>query len=228
MAAPTLIFCYGGNRRLSDIAYESGYKLGAQLPGTVYHPIHFADQDWRNPNRERYMASLADLRPEMATVLDWEYEYQLDEVLSWAEEAAQYVQRVLIVPKVQGGVRKLPKTIGGKQVVLAYSVPTKFGGSELPLWDFLDWPVHLLGGSPHAQMKICAHLPGVISADGNMAGKMAHRCRFWRSKKGQHGHWVNMYEVGDIGWGNDANYEAFRRSCHNIIAAWEDFANINW
>jgi hypothetical protein len=102
MAMPTLIYCAGGNRRFAQIAIDAGYKFGSQLPNTIYHPIYFADQDWKRPNRATYMAMLAQHRPTMATVLDWERDEQLPEVLDWAEEAAQYVAQVLIIPKVIG------------------------------------------------------------------------------------------------------------------------------
>lgn len=218
---PTLIYCAGKNERFERIAFDAGFELGAQLPNTVYHPIFFADQDWRNPDRAAYMAALAEHRPHMATVLDWERDGQLDEVLGWAEDAAQYVARVLIVPKVIGGIVRLPRRIGGAVVVLAYSVPTRFAGTCVPAWEFYGWPVHLLGGSPHKQMEIARYLD-VRSVDGNMANKMAHRCLFWRREKGPKGHWLNLRDVGDGDWVQDANHEAFRRSCRNIYAAWRD------
>ena len=225
MAFPTLIYCANGNRRYAQIAIDAGYQYGAQLPGVVYHPVYFADQDWKKPNRMAYMAALAEHHPTMATVLDWEQEDQLNEVLDWAEAAAQYAERVLIIPKVQGGISKLPRTINGKDVVLAYSVPTRYGGTALPLWDFAGWPVHLLGGSPEKQMKIYQHIAGItkyVSVDGNMHMKMATQfCKFWRKQKGEKGHWVSLKETGDGDFGKDATYEAFRRSCHNIMAEWQ-------
>jgi hypothetical protein len=222
-AIPQLIYCAGKNAMFEQTALDAGYKLGAQLPATTYHPLYFADQDWKRPDRQRYMAALASHRPSMATVLDWEQYEQLGEVLDWAEEAAQYAEQVLIVPKVQGGIDCLPRAIGGATVVLAFSVPTKFGGTGVPLWEFAGWPIHLLGGSPHAQMHYWSHLSAiadVVSADGNMANKMSHGCRFWSQEKGPKGHWRNLREVGLGNYGKNSNLEAFRRSCENIIAAW--------
>ena len=126
---PELIYCADGNPRFAKIAIDAGFFYGARLPGSVKYPIHFADQDWKNPDRARYMVELEKHRPVMATVLDWEQEEQLGEVLSWAEEAAQYVERVLLIPKVIGGIERLPRKIGGADVVLAYSVPTRYGGT---------------------------------------------------------------------------------------------------
>lgn len=217
-----LIYCAGKNRVFESIARDAGFLLGARLPATVYHPIHFADQEWRKPDRIAYMAALECHRPAMATVLDWERGNQLSEVLEWAEEAAQWVERVLIIPKVHAGIDRLPRRVGGKDIVLAYSIPTQYGGTEVPIWEFTGWPIHLLGGSPHRQMHYAAHLNAiadVVSADGNMANKMAHAGRFWSTTKGPKGHWRNLREIG-VCLERDNNQEAFRRSCVNIAAAW--------
>jgi hypothetical protein len=227
MDAPTLIYCGGGNKRFYKIATAVGFEYGARLPDTVYGSLYFADQDWKNPNREAYMAALAAYRPVMATVLDWERIEQLPEVLSWAEEAAQYVECVLIVPKVIGGIPNLPRWINGKLIVLAYSVPTKYAGTELPVWAFAGWPVHLLGGSPHRQIETWRYLNAisdVISIDGNMINKMATRnCQFWMPGTAYYARnrwWPTMVEADNALWGRGAPYEAFRRSCANIMAAW--------
>lgn len=219
---PVLIYSSGGNRRFAEIARSAGYALGSRLPKTVYlRPLFFADQDWRHPDRASYMAALAEHRPVMATVLDWERDEQLADCLDWAEEATQYVDRVVMIPKVIGGVSRLPRRINGCEVVLGYSVPTLFGGTSVPSWEFAGWPVHLLGGSPHAQMAVWRHVAAiadVISADGNYTQKIAidRRCawapgdgvndrgcgRWWRSVDGDH-------------------YVAFAESCRSVRAAWE-------
>lgn len=222
-----LIYCAAGNPRLRAIAVAAGYRYGAQLPRTVYGPLYFADQDWKRPNRAGYMAALAAHRPHMATVLDWERADQLPEVLSWAEDAAAFVERVLIIPKVMGGIGQLPRSVGGKPVVLGYSVPTAFGGTELPIWEFAGWPIHLLGGSPQAQMHAWAHLRAVaevVSADGNYAQKMAVRyCQFWvpgTARYAKNRWWPTLVEADGQRWDSDGPYEAFTRSCAHIWAAW--------
>ena len=221
---PTLIYCASGNKRLADIALEYGFRYGAQLPATIYHAPYFVDQNWRKPERKKYMAALAEHRPALATVLDWERQEQLPEVLSWAEEAAQYVsEAVIIIPKVMGGIDQLPREIGGKPVRLGYSVPTRFAGTELPLWEFSGWQVHLLGGSPKAQMT-CARYMDVKSADGNYVQKQAvQRNQFYvptRVAWSTNGHFPRLSDCFMGGINEDAPYHAFRLSCINVSNAW--------
>lgn len=219
---PILIYSSGGNRRFAEIARAAGYKLGSQLPKKVYlRPLYFADQDWRRPNRTAYMAGLAEHRPDLATVLDWERGEQLPEVLDWAEEAAHYAQRIIVIPKVVNGVHRIPRRIGGSDIVLGYSVPTRFGGTEVPSWDFAGWPIHLLGGSPHAQMRIWRQLSAiaeVVSVDGNYAQRQAVKAR-WAWSGG-----IATAEGGRSRWwqgGYEDHYAAFAASCDAIHAAWD-------
>lgn len=220
---PELIYCASGNARFAQIAIDAGFIYGAQLPGTVYHPVDFADQAWKRPNRDGYMAALMQHKPRMATVLDLERQEQLLEVLGWAEDAARFVEVVIIIPKVFGIVPEIPTAIGGKSVRLAYSVPTKYGGSELPLWEFGRRLVHLLGGSPQAQMKLARYL-NVASVDGNMANKVAlQHNRFWvpgTARYASNRYWPRLDEADNQAWNGDAPYEAFRRSCENVMRAW--------
>lgn len=187
-------------------------------------PLYFADQEWKKPDRARYVARLAEHRPRLATVLDWEREEQLPEVLSWAEEAAQHVaEAVLVVPKVSGVIDRLPRSIGGKEVWLAYSVPTSYGGSPIFLSELAGWPVHLLGGSPQAQYQAWRYLAGICdvrSLDGNMAKKQGtSRCLYWDRRKGPKGHWRAL-----DGFDGNGPTECVRRSCLAIAAAWESWS----
>jgi hypothetical protein len=221
---PILIYCGNGNPRFATIAVEAGYRYGCQLPGTVMKDatLDFADQDWKSPDRTAYMKSLAQHKPRVASVLDWEHDEQLNEVLGWAEDAAQYVSEgVIIIPKVINEVHRIPKSVGGKRIILGYSVPTKFGATNVPCWEFAGWPVHLLGGSPHRQMREWMYMScmaDVVSVDGNMTQKMAiNRCQYWCTPKYKGDHWrkLTMEECSA-----DAMYEAFRRSCENVSREW--------
>lgn len=209
-----LIYCAAGGKRFAQIAVEAGFRYGAQLPGTTHWPLYFADQNWKRPNRGRYMAELARLRPVMATVTDLERPDQLATVLNEAEEAAQYVERVLIIPKYPGAVDGIPRRIGSADVVLAYSVPTRYGATPVPAWEFSGWPVHLLGGNPQNQLRLARYLD-VVSADGNAATGAARRGVYWSARTGC---WVTRDPALPLG--PDLPYRAFARSCAEIMQAW--------
>jgi len=201
------------------IAAKHGLLYGKHLPGKLYDdlPLYFADQDWKKPNREKYMLALKKHKPIQATVLDLESEDQFDTVMSWAEEAAQYVkERFIIIPKVFGIIDRIPEKIGGKDVLLGYSVPTKYAGTELPVWEFKNRPVHLLGGSPQKQINMLRYL-NVFSADGNYIQMMANKfCAVW-TETGS----IQLQEMGMGKIEKDAPYFAFDYSCQNWMAAWE-------
>ncbi len=168
------------------------------------------------------MDCLAQHRPSLATVLDWEEPEQLAEVLSWADEAARYVtEAVLVIPKVPGLVGEIPRIVGGKPVWLAYSVPTSYGGSPLGLWEYAGWPVHLLGGSPQKQREVWSYLRGICdvrSLDGNMAKKQAvSRCLYWTRDTTEKGHWQNISRAVTM----DAPDECLRRTLVNVHEAWQ-------
>lgn len=216
MASPVLIYCAGKNPRFDLIAKDAGFKLGIQLPySTAPQPLFFADQNWKNPDRQAYMTDIAKYRPTMATVLDLERKEQLAEVLSWAEEAAQYVQAVIIIPKVFGVIPSIPDHIGAAQVVLGYSVPTKYGATSVPVWEFAGRPVHLLGGNPNKQFRY-AHYLHVVSVDGNYANMVATKfCKWFDGWT-----WHQLKTSDGALFGHDATYEAFRRSCLGIKKMW--------
>lgn len=226
---PTLIFCSANNKRFVEIAVRHGYRYGAQLPGRVYPeiaPIYFADQDWRKPDRDAYISAVAEHRPVMATVLDWEREEQFAEVLEWAEAVAPHVELVQIIPKVIGGTDRLPRRIGGRPVVLGYSAASSYGGTPVPIWEFAGWPVHILGGMPQRQIRVWRYLKTVaevVSIDGNVVRKMAKRCLFWvpgTAAASKNRFFPSLGDVGLGGIGRDAIYEAFERSCVNVTREW--------
>jgi hypothetical protein len=208
-----LIYCANGNPRFAKIAIDAGYGYGAQLPGHVPYPLVFADQNWKKPDREAYITALSEHQPKMASVLDWERPSQLPEVLAWAEDAAPFVDTIMLIPKVPGGVSQLPREIGGKPIRLGFSIPTRHGGTAVWPGEFYGWPIHLLGGSPQAQMKWYGRLAGVVSADGNYHGLKARKwCEHWE--------WPGRWVADGGATENDAHYEAFRLSCINIMEAW--------
>lgn len=228
-----LIYCASGNKRYAEIAVSHGFLYGGQLPGTVYTeiaPLYFADQDFKKPRYLAYKRCLARHNPPLATVLDWEEMRRLGEILMRAEEIAKHCQEVLIIPKVVGGIKYLPRQVAGKPVRLAYSVPTGYAKTDVPIDEFGDWPVHLLGGSPLKQLEL-SRLLNVKSADGNYAQKMASKWNQFfvpdgSARYARNRFWPTLREAnGGVNWGDGsavagAPYEAFERSCKAIMQMW--------
>jgi hypothetical protein len=212
-----LIYSGGGNKRFLEIALYHGYKYGAQIPETIYENLFFADQNWKKPNKNAYINGLKRHEPHMATVLDLERENQFDEVMQWAEEISEIVDKVLIIPKVSNLISKIPKLINGKEIILAFSVPTKYGKTNVDILEFSGWRIHLLGGSPHSQLDYYQQfkqIAEVYSADGNYFRKLAVRfCKYWVEP----GKWIQDNHQTR----NDAHYECFSKSCENIKACWD-------
>lgn len=213
-----LIYCADGNKRFADIAVKYGFRYGAQLPATVYHAPYFADQNWKNPRRRQYMAALKKHRPQLATVLDWDENATYEQVMNWATEAAWYVPEIIIIPKVAGTIDRIPETIGKAKVRLGYSVPTRYGKTDVSTEEFGTRPVHLLGGSPKAQRELFSKM-NVVSADSNYAQKCALQYgKAWLNHVG----WINPADIGLYKrQDKDVAYFASELSFMNIAAMWK-------
>lgn len=84
-----------------------------------------------------------------------------------AAEVAEHTDNVILIPKYDC-LDKLPETIGGKRVVLGYSVPSSYGGTMLAPAMFKGRPVHLLGGPWEMQRGMLLQLAeDVVSLDNN-------------------------------------------------------------
>jgi len=227
-----LIYCAHGNEKYAQIAVNEGFFFGSRLPGQVTHNLYFADQNWKKPEKEKYVELIKKYKPKMATVLDLENEWQLEEVIEWSTSISNFVENIIIIPKVSGIIEKLPRNINNSSIRLGYSIPTKHGGTSVSIDEFFGWPVHLLGGSPSKQMNLF-NILDVKSADGNMMLKMASRyCMFWvketrHTKKHYSDFTTFMNYEGQHFQGKNAGHEAFRRSCKNIMLAWEEITFIN-
>ena len=223
MQKPELIYCAAGNKRFAKIAIDAGFTYGAQIPNKVHYPIEFADQDWEKPDLTKYLNSIKEHKPRLATVLDFEQIDQFDEVLMWAETIAPYVETIIIIPKCFGGIAMLPNKIKGKEVRLGYSVPTRYGGTIVPFREFGDWPVHLLGGSPKKQRRLTSFL-NVVSLDGNYHQLMATKFNTYFDSRIT---WQRLDEtIGNVK--KDAPYKAFELSCEGIMSMWNNDTEMVW
>ena len=92
----------------------------------------------------------------------------LDDILKEAERLSEYCKLVALVPKDLKLENRFAELIP-EDFLLAYSVPTKYGGTKIACSSF-DRPVHLLGGRPDVQRQLAEQL-NVVSIDCNRFGK---------------------------------------------------------
>lgn len=221
-----LIYCADGGPRFAEIAIRYGFKYGSQSAKTVYFPPAFIDYDFKAKSSKwiRHVADCKKYRPGLAIIPDWMESRRLSEIVDLrAVELAPYVGELLIVPKVKGGIDKLPHSIAGKPVRLAYSVPTGFGSTDVEISEFQGWPVHLLGGNLGMQMELAKQM-NVVSADANKHKMKANYAEVWTGYYIKGDKVIDRYrQLQSFGFGElaDAPYHAFALSCINIKAWWQ-------
>lgn len=172
------------------------------------------DLDWKAPDLERHAAAVREHRPLLAVAPDVLDVSDLPATLRYAERLAQDAAHVIVVPKCGGVIERLPRE---PWLVLGYSVPTRYGGADgVLVWEFSGWPVHLLGGSPQAQLNLAAYVD-VFSADGNAHQRAASHGVYWSAARRG---WVSRDHAA-MPVGPDLPYRAFARSCAEIMGAWD-------
>lgn len=152
------------------VANKYGWHPGARytnlrdVKSFKFENTGFLDIDWKNYNFERHLESTSRLKPHLTIARDIECIFGLDGVLAEAEALLKHSEYVAVVPKDTRLNGRLTELIPN-EYLLAYSVPTKYGGTAVTLESF-DRPVHLLGGRPDVQREIGKSLQ-VYSLDCN-------------------------------------------------------------
>lgn len=213
-----LIYCAGGNERLSRIAYEHGWLLGmrSDAPATDL-PQTFIDIDYKKVNNfEKHAEVVKQYHPKYATVPDLSEkevsQADIDRALQQVELIKPDCEIVLVVPKLSGQIAMLPP-----DVAIGYSIPTSYGGAQYPLWELTGRRIHLLGGSPKKQMEMYRYLScfaEVMSADGNYAQRQAVRYAEYYEK----GKWKEHPQL--VNKGKDLYFDCWEWSCANIYHDW--------
>jgi len=201
-----------------ELATSLGWYAGVRSGTVIYdaaRPLYLLDIDYKAPDWTAHLAIARAEHPALAAIPDVMAVPDLPATLAMAEEMASHTDALLIIPKCRI-IHSLPRGIGGKPVVLGYSVPTGYGGTPLPVWEFRDWPVHLLGGTPRKQLDL-ARFMTVVSADGNMAQMLAHRGLAYDERG--HPQLMARWEPKPSAPGMPAR--ALERSLINIAALWQ-------
>jgi hypothetical protein len=157
------------SKTVLQIAAEFGWKPGARytnlrdVRGT--DRLGFLDIDWKNYCYDQHLTAAKSTKPEVTVAQDVVLATDLPMILEQAEALAEHADNVIIVPKDINLSDDMIHLIPEK-FLLGYSVPTKYGGTAIPLEAFDGRPVHLLGGRPDVQRHLADSL-NVTSMDTN-------------------------------------------------------------
>lgn len=213
-----VIVCLGNNKDVYEIVKRIGLRYGCRLPEDTPDGdgVYFADQNWKKPNLDNYLRSIQKHKPHIATVIDIESEPLFDEAMRWAYAISNCVNQIIMIPKIEGVIDRLPCEINDAEVILGYSVPTSHGGTPIPISRFAHRKVHLLGGSPHKQLNLARENKLLVnSIDNNYIWMKA-------SKFGEY--WTGKMNGETRQWLRGANrLDAFEKSCLNLLRAWNDY-----
>lgn len=156
------------SRRAVIIARGYGWFPGARytnLRDVRKEPhVGFLDIHWKRYDFRRHLQAAARIRPFLTVARDIESIGELPTILNEASKLAEHSDYVVVVPKD-------PKLTGcfddliPKQFLLGYSVPTRYGGTQIAPTEFTR-PTHLLGGRPDVQRRLAEGMP-VVSLDCN-------------------------------------------------------------
>ncbi len=199
------------SKKAVNIGLEFGWCPGARYTNLrdVKHlgSPQFLDIDWKNYSFDKHLSVAKEHRPELTIARDVECMTSLHEVLKEADQLLEYCDQVAIVPKDPNLASQI-KTQIPKRFILAFSVPTKYGGTKIPT-KYFDRPVHLLGGRPDVQRRLADEMK-VASLDCNRFTFDAKFGDFFDGKK-----FVPHPEGG---------YEkCLRASYQNINQIWENY-----
>lgn len=149
------------------VAWDAGFKVGCRSTSTYCSPalthkwnwrfnLTFIDNDYTDYDHDKHLDAVRRLTPKYATVRDAMTpaqcaeagidHYPLEQIIAWADELAESAEHVIVIPKYDC-IADIPD-----RFTLGYSVPTSYGGTNLPAELFKGRRVHLLGGSLRDQI----------------------------------------------------------------------------
>jgi hypothetical protein len=176
---------------LCCMAVSAGLKYGAQSgSGKIckyadekWHKLTFLDLDFKNYDHSVHIEKVKKWKPKYTSVRDIMTKEQCaalniqwfdpKQILDWAEEASEYAENVIVIPKYLDAFEDIPdKFMLGALMGSGYSKT-----DPLPLDLYIGRRVHILGGSwkrQIAKIEECLELGvNVVSLDNNNLSKIA-------------------------------------------------------
>ena len=163
---PFRFVCHG--RPTLRIATSFGWLPGARYTNLRdirgFDRIGLIDVDWREYDFKRHLSAVKATCPVVTIARDVERIEDLKKTLDQASELALWCRHVVLVPKDLRFAVEMDRI--PERFILGYSVPTRYGGTAIPVSSFAGRSVHILGGRPDVQYLLSRVLR-VFSFDGN-------------------------------------------------------------
>lgn len=157
------------SKLVQDITTAHGWLPAARYTNLrdvkSYPRLGFLDIDWKAYDLEAHIRAAEKTRPHITIARDVENLERLPEILDEADALLAYSERVAIVPKDERFSQYRLSDLIPPRFMLAYSVPSRYGGTSVPP-ELFDRDTHLLGGSPARQLELADKLQ-VYSLDCN-------------------------------------------------------------
>jgi hypothetical protein len=176
---PELFFCH--RYEFAVIADQLGFRLGTRSDHFDTNrvrrllnedfDIDFVDNDFEDPNKDRIEEIVEKTGADYVVLPDI---YDCDDVngvLEFGDELEhEYGTTPIVVPKCEFSWRRVPD-----RWLIGFSVPSGYGSTEIPITEFKNHRVHLLGGSHRNQIKFANRAidagVDIFSVDGNAFSK---------------------------------------------------------
>lgn len=179
---PDLIYTSGDNDGLAERTHRAKWLVGMRSNKYAKCHVDFMDADYMRPNWDRHLAMCKEHQPKYAVVPDMSDSiFDVEDIrraLRQADILQQYAQVVYIVPKLAQHIALIPE-----EYAIGYSVPSSNGAATYNFQRLAGRRLHLLGGSPHFQMRLYREMKEYASfpsVDGNMLQRMAFRAgKYW-------------------------------------------------
>lgn len=217
-----IIFCQGGTSPYTHIAFDEGWLPGCRsdnpFAGKNKHVIPIMiDWNFHTPNWNRHIRAVEKHRPKYATAPDVYSHDDLEETKKQVSALAEYAENVIVVPKITGIIEQI---MTWPKAILGYSVPTKYGATDVPIWEFQQYPVHLLGGGPKSQIDL-ARFMNVVSADCKAHFRAAGFGKYYDIS-------LSSKKITDDQIQESSGFRSsFRLSCKYILDVWKKDYDVN-
>jgi GNAT superfamily N-acetyltransferase len=156
-----------GRPDLTAVAAKYGWLRGSRLDDVPRYEnrdvsLNFIDLHWKEPKPDELLAAAMRHRPQYVVAGDYDGE-NYAEINERAAEIRPYAENVIVVPHKPGEIERVPEW-----AVVGYSTPTKYAGTNAPVWEYRGRDVHILGGKIEQMIQLYGYLAdSIVSMDCN-------------------------------------------------------------